>query len=200
METGWVKKSMRLACFSLAVIVTTMGLGQTSVGAGQSRTASVLDRVQTEDDQELSELIRIAVTNRKNVSEKERFEIVRMVTQGYTQIKLLDQQIEQITHKAEAAKGPAEMRYELLLAKAELESKRTTELANLREVMGVMPRFPFEKKPTKSLNTWLDLNPIDERVYVLDYLKPFADYWADAARNRPGCCPRKKRWTTFGAA
>jgi len=180
METGWMKKSLCLACLGLSMVVTAVGTGQTAVGAGQSGTASILNRVQQEDDPELAELFRIAVTNRKNVSEQERLDIVRKVTQTYAQIKLLDQQIEQVAQKIKAKAGPAEMQSELLLTKAELESKRTTELANLREVMGVVPRFPLEGQPVPSLNAWVYLRPIDERVLVFDTLKPFSDYWAMA--------------------
>jgi len=193
MKAGWMKKSVCRASLGLSVLLAAVVGGQTAVGAGQSGTPSVLDRVQREDDWELSELIRVAVTNRKNVanvSEQEVLDLVRKVTQSYAQIKLLDQQIEQVAQKLRATAGPAEMQSELLLAKAELESKRTTELANLREVMGVVPKFPFEKKPTKGLSTWLDLNLVDEHVYVIDYVRPpagyFSDYWADCRWKSAG--------------
>jgi len=185
MKTGWIKQSLCLACLGLPVVLT-------AIAAAQSGTASVLNRVQREDDPELSELIRMAIANQKNISEKDALEIVRKVTQSYAQIKLLDQQIEQVARKLQSATGPVEMQSELLLAKAELESKRTTELANLREVMGVVPKFPFEKKPTKTLSTWLDLNLIDERVYVLDTVKPFSDYFADCRWKLAGLLSEKE--------
>ncbi len=178
MEMAWDKGTMRRACLSLALVLTTVSSGQTVGGAGQSGTPSILSRVQRESDPELSELIRIAVTNRRSGSEQERFEIVRKVTQSYAQIKLLDQQIEQISQKIKATTGPADMRYELLLARAELESKRTTELATLREIMGIVPRFPFDKQPTGDLNAWLNLQVLDQRVIVYNALKPFLDYHA----------------------
>ncbi len=149
-----------------------------SPAAAQNKNPTVLDRVQRESDPELSELIRIAVANRQNVSEQARFEIVRKVTQSYAQIKLLDQQIEQLGRKIDVAAGPAEMRYELVLAKSELESKRMTELANLREAMGIIPRLPFEEQPKERLNAWVNLQLLDHRVVVLDGLKPFHYYWA----------------------
>jgi hypothetical protein len=190
MRMGWTKKWLCLVCLGLGAALTAVGLGRTAVEEGQSGTPSVLDRVQTEENSELGELIRIAVANRTNMSEQERFETVRKVTQSYAQIRLLDQQIDQLGRRIAATGGPAEMRYELVLAKAELESKRTTELANLREVMGVVPKFPFEKKPTRGLSTWLDLNLVDERVYVIDYVKPpsgyFSDYWADSRWRSAG--------------
>jgi hypothetical protein len=177
MKMGWMKKLLCLACAGLPLVLATAGAGQTAVGAGQSGSLSVLDRVQRENDAELSELIRIALTNRKDASEQERFEVIRKVTQSYAQIKLLDQQVEQTARKGEAG-GPAEMRSELLLAKAELEAKRAMELANLRELLGVIPRFPFESQPIQTLNTWLSVLPVDERVLVLDGVKPFSQFWA----------------------
>jgi hypothetical protein len=178
MKRGWTKKWLCLACVGLPLVLSTGGIGQTAVGADQSGTGSVLERVQRENDPELSELIRIALTNRKDVGEQERLEVMRKVTQCYAQIRLLDQQIEQVAQKIKATAAPAEMQSELVLAKAELEAKRATELANLRELMGVVPRFPFESQPIPTLNTWLSVLPVDERALVLDALKPFEDYWA----------------------
>jgi hypothetical protein len=177
MKMGWTRKWLCVACVGLPLVFAAPGMGQTAVEADQSGTASVLERVRRENDPELSELIRIALTNRKDASEQERFEVIRKVTQSYVQIKLLDQQVQQTTRKAEAG-GPAEMRSEMLLAKAELEAKRAGELANLRELLGVIPRFPFESQPIASLNTWVSLLPVDARVLVLGALKPFPDYWA----------------------
>jgi hypothetical protein len=147
---------------------------------GQSQTPSILARAQRVEDPELGDLIRMAIENRKsiiNISMEETFEIVRKVTQSYSQIKLLDLQIEQIAQKAEATTGPAEMRYELLLAKAELESKRTTEFANLREMVGIIPKLPLAVQPIQTLNAYVSLQMIGERLYVLDCQKPFIDWW-----------------------
>ena len=172
MKTGWISKSLCLCCFGLPMILGGRAMAQ-------AKPPSILERVQKEGDPELSELIRLALDNRDDASGTETLEIVRQVTESYAQIRLLDKQIEQIARKAESSAGPAEMRYELVLAKAELEAKRTTELANLREVMGVIPRFPFERKPEEALNAWLHLNVIDQRVYVTDTLRPFLQDWAD---------------------
>lgn len=168
MKTEWIKKSLCLLCLSLA-----------AVGIAQGETPSVLDRVQKVDDPELAELIRVAMESRVHLSQKEILEMTRKVTLSYVQIKLLDQQIAEVSRKIKAETGPAEIKYELLLAKTELESKLMAELANLREVMGVVPRHAFDKKPLETLNTWLCLNIIDERVYVLEALKPFLEYWAE---------------------
>jgi hypothetical protein len=170
------EKIKKLLCVICLVLPTVIG----AVAAAQSDTPSVLDRVQKVEDPELGDLIRLVMENRKmirEVSREEAFEIVRKVTQSYSQIKLLDLQIEQITQKAEATTGPAEMRYELLLAKAELESKRATELANLRELAGIVPKLPLSVQPIETLNSFISLEIIGERLFVLECQKPFTDYW-----------------------
>jgi hypothetical protein len=130
-----IKKLLCVLCLGLPMVLGALA-------SAQSDTPSVLDRVQKVEDPELGDLIRLAMENRK-VSKEEAFDLVRQITQSFAQIKLLDIQIEQIAHKAEATTGPAEMRYELLLAKAELESKRAMELANLRELAGIVPKLPL---------------------------------------------------------
>jgi hypothetical protein len=173
MKTEKIKKLLCVICLGLPMV-----LG--AVAAAQSDTPSVLDRVKKVEDPELGDLIRLAMENRKisgEVSREEAFEIVRKVTQSFAQIKLLDLQIEQIAQKAEATTGPAEMRYELLLAKAELESKRATELANLRELAGIVPKLPLAVQPIETLNSFISLEIIGERLFVLECQKPFIDYW-----------------------
>lgn len=179
MKTGWTKNLLCLLCLGLPVALP-------AVAPAQSETPSILDRVQKVDDPELADLIRVAIESRENLGQKETLEIIRKVTLSYVQIKLLDQQIAEVSRKIEAETGPAEMRYELLLAKTELESKLMNELANLREVMGIVPKHPFEEQPIETLNTWLNLNVIGERVYVLEGQKPFFEYWA------------KRRWKSAG--
>ena len=179
MQVKWIKK---LLCLLLC-------LGMATAAIAQNNTPSVLDRVQNVDDPELGELIRVAIENQAKVrqsSQEETLELIRKVTLSYTQIKLLDQQIAEVSRKIKAETGPAEMQYELLLAKTELEAKLMTELANLRQVMGITPKHAFDKKPVKTLNTWLFVNVIGERVYVVDSLKPFQEYWV------------KRRWKSVG--
>jgi len=185
MRTGWIKKLLCVLCVVLPVVLA-------GVAMAQSKTPSVLDRVQKVDDPELSELIREAMESSKGLTHRERLEMMRKVTLSYAQIKLLDQQIAEVSRKVETTTGPAEIKYELLLAKTELESKLTAELANLREVMGVVPRHAFDKKPLETLNTWLCLNVVDERVYVLDALKPFLEYWAERSWKSAGLLPEKE--------
>ena len=169
MRTEQIKKLLCILCLGLPVVLA-------AVAMAQSQTPSILDRAQRVEDPELGDLIRMAIEDRP-VSREEAFEIVRKVTQSYSQIKLLDLQIEQIAQKAEATRGPAEMRYELLLAKAELESKRTTEFANLREMVGIIPKLPLAVQPIETLNSFISLEIIDERLFVLECQKPFIDFW-----------------------
>ncbi|MBN1806243.1 MAG: hypothetical protein JW837_13425 [Sedimentisphaerales bacterium] len=179
MKTKQIKK---LLCLLLCLCIATGAIAQ-------SDTPSVLERVQNERDSELAELIRAALENNVKLSISDRakpLELIRKVTVSYTQIKLFDHQIVEITRKIEAKAGPAELRNELMLAKTELEAKRMTELANLREMMGIIPRHAFEKQPIEDLNTWLVLNLIGERVYVLDSLKSFQEYWAARRHKSAG--------------
>jgi hypothetical protein len=80
----------------------------------------------------------------------------------------------------------------LLQTKKELESKRMAEMGNLREATGIIPRLPFEKQPTPSLNAWVSLQVLDQRVLVLDALKGFSDYWARARYKVAGLLSEKE--------
>ena len=172
MRTEQIKKLLCVLCLILPMVLTADAMAQ-------NKTSSILDRVQKVDDPELGELIRVAIENHKNLDQKGTLEIIRKVTLSYVQVKLLDEQIAEVSRKIKAETGPDEMRYELLMAKTELESKLMTELANLREIMGIIPKHAFEEQEKKDLSTWLALNIIGERVYMLDGLKPFDGwYWA----------------------
>jgi beta-lactamase regulating signal transducer with metallopeptidase domain len=126
----------------------------------QGGTSSLMDRVQQEDDAELSEMIRTAVANHKGASEKEILEITRRVTQSRAQILLLDAQIAQVARDLEATSASAETREKLLLTKKELETRRTTEMANLREALGIVPRPPLAPQSTAN-PTAFKLSPAD---------------------------------------
>ncbi len=171
MKAKWIKKSL---CLLLC-------LGMATAAIAQGDTSSVLDRVQNVDNPELSELIRLAIENKSKLhrlDQRETMELIRKVTLSYTQIKLFDQQIAEVSRKIEARTGPAEIRYELTLVKTELEAKLMTELANLRELMGIIPKHAFDKKPIETLSSWVILRVLDEGVYVLDSLQPLKEYWA----------------------
>lgn len=185
MKTGWIKKALCFLCISLPVFAGTEA-------PDRSEPPSVLDRVQQVEDPELGELIRVAMENHKGADGREGLEIMRKVTQSYAQIRLLDQQISQVARKIESQTGPAELRFELLLARADLESKLMVELANLREVMGIVPKHAFERHATDTLNAWLALSMIDDRVYVLDNQRPFLDYWAEWRLTSAGLLSRQE--------
>jgi len=156
MKAKWIKESL---CLLLC-------LGLATAAIAQSNTPSVLDRVQNVDDPELGELIRVAIENQakfRSSTQEETLELACKVTLSYTQIKVLDQQIQEVSRKIEAKMEPA-----------------------LRKVMGIMPRHAFERQPIEILNTWLSFNVIDERVHVLYDLKPFEVWWINRRRNSAG--------------
>jgi len=185
MKTKWINKSL---CLLLC-------LGLATVAMAQSKTPSILDRVQNESDPELGELIRAAIEREARLSKplrKDPLELIRGITISYTQIKLFDQQIAEVSRRLEEVSGPAELRYELLLAKTELEAKLMTEVANLRELMGIVPRHAFEQQPIKSLSSWIILRVLDEGVYVLEILQPFDEWWARQRLKSLGLQSRKE--------
>jgi hypothetical protein len=161
----------------------------------QSKTPSVLDRVQNESDPELGELIRAAIEREQKlptINQKPPLELIRKVTLSYTQIKLFDQQIAEVSRRLKEVTGPAELRYELLLAKTELEAKLMTEVANLRELMGIVPRHAFDKLPIESLSSWVTLRVLDQGVYVLESLPPHKEYALKRRYKSHGLQSRKK--------
>ncbi|MCJ7482796.1 MAG: hypothetical protein MUO31_07510, partial [Thermodesulfovibrionales bacterium] len=88
--------------------------------------------MQNESDPELGELIRAAIEREQKLpktQQKEPLVLIREITISYTQIKLFDQQIVEVSRRLKEVSGPAELRYELLLAKTELEAKLMTEVA-----------------------------------------------------------------------
>lgn len=168
MKTAWIRNSLCLLCLCSAVVV-----------AGQSETPSVLQRVQRIDDPQLGELIRVTLDNNANANQKQKMELMRKVILSYAQIRLFDQQIAEVSRKLESTRSPVDARYELAMARTELESKLMAEMTNLREVMGVIPKYPFDSQPVESVHTWLRLNPTDDDiVYVLGTKKPISEYWA----------------------
>jgi hypothetical protein len=144
MRINLKNKSVAVCC----MIILLAGLTDAANGEEQ---ASILSRVQTIDDPELGQLIRIAIENSpevkmldeyrlgrirgtseeyrmmENAAEAARPKIVRSVTENYAQIKLLDIQLEQFEKKILSIRVTDPVQTELLLAKAELEAQRTTE-------------------------------------------------------------------------
>lgn len=188
MSTNLRRESLFVCCMFLLLV----GLTNTVTAKGQ---ASILSRVQTIDDRELGELIRVALENlpeskrlakihprakeyeeQKEAVEKVRLETVRLVTEAYVEIKLLDSQIEQTDAKLHSAGLPDPLARELILAKAELESQRDIKLAQLRETMHIIPKHALGIKPIKSLNGWLKLDVVGDRICVFNCEKPFHEY------------------------
>jgi hypothetical protein len=189
MKSERSKKLLCVLCLGLPVVWAAA-----AAAAAPSDMGSVMNRVQREEDPELGDLIRLALENRK-VKREEAFEIVRKVTQSYAQIKLLDQQVAEVSRKAEAARQ-AEMRGELQLAKAELESKRITEVANLREMVGILPQLPLAEQQIEALKGQVSVQLIGERVYVLEGQPegqpPFPEWWALQRWKLVGFLPEKE--------
>lgn len=160
MRTNIATMTLTLAC-----IVTIA-----TVAPAQERAGSVLSRLQTVEDPELGELIRVAIENYGRVynlsadSDKE-LEITREVTEAYARITLLDRQIEQTEFRYRNSTSP--VRDEMMLAMAELESKRTMELANLREVMRITPAIAFGRRPESQLRGWYILDIIDANTFFV---------------------------------
>ena len=184
----WLKNKGLLVCCAFLIFD---GLVGTTAAKGQ---ASVLSRAQTIDDPELGELIRVALENlpepeqmrifspghpeaekARKVNELSKLHTVRLVTEAYAHIKLLDSQIEQSGAKAGSSNLPEALALELILARAELESQRATKFAELREIMHIIPRHALGRKPVKDLNGWLKLDVIGDSVLVFTGTKPFTD-------------------------
>lgn len=184
---------------TLAICCLTLLLPALTNIAVAEKQQSILDRVQTVDDHELGQLIGIAIANlpeskaaNRKIStsidyserQKLKFELrqaeeaarskaIRRVTEVYSQIKLLDTQIVQIDLKIKSLQKTEMIRTELELAKADLNAKRAMKLAELREILNIVPKHAFGRKPVHTLNSWITLDVIDESVYVFDGSKPY---------------------------
>jgi len=157
---------------------------------------SIFNRVMTVEDPGLAECLRVAMERvtvpreladsysgdddyqkLRGAYEGKRSETIRAVTESYAQIRLYDLQIEQIDKRLDTASLPEGLSHELVIAKAELEMKRTMELARLRATMGVFPRYAFAQQSADQLNGWIVLDVVDaNQVCIFRYEKPFDDY------------------------
>lgn len=170
----------RWIVFVLAVVLAV------SPSSWAGAETSVLNRVMTVEDPGLAECLRVAVENIPEPTtseavpayERERLETIKTVTESYAQIRLFDAQIEEIDKRLRTSPLPDGLSYELVTARAELQMKRTTELAKLRLAMGVLPRYAFAQRPVDQLKDWILLDvPDPNHVCVLRYQKPFRDYF-----------------------
>jgi len=152
---------------SLLVGFLVLLLAGLADGGLKKEQASILSQVQVIEEPELAELIEVAILRSTNLEDKEeRPKIVRRVTELYAQIKLLDNQIEQISRKISFSQTSEAARVELILAKAELEATRLTELAELREVMNIVPKHPFMRRPERDVADRLSIDVMGELVCV----------------------------------
>ena len=101
--------------------------------------------------------------------------VIRSVTEVYAQIKLLDTQIEQTRIKMDSLSSSDAIYTELALAIAELGAKRSTQLAQLRQIMNIVPKYAFGHKSAKTLKGWLILEVIGDQVYTFKALRPFRE-------------------------
>ena len=118
MNTKQKSKSLIICC----TFLLCAGLTDISAVRGE---LSVLSRVRTVDDPELGELIRVALENlpetkrlrqmhpyeegyrqAEEAEETAKHRTVRLVTEAYVQIKLLDSQIEQSDEKLKSSGQP----------------------------------------------------------------------------------------------
>ena len=195
MLTRPIPQSARIGTLGTIVILVAAALllpMARGTEEGPRGTPNLMDRVRKEDDVELAEMIRTAVANHKGADEEKQAEIVRRVTQGHAQVRSLDQQIKEIAQKIDTTLENSEARPPLLQARKDLEAKRLVEMGNLREAMGIVPRLPFAKQPTPSLNGLVSLQILDQSVVVLDAQKEFSDYWAIARYRVVGLLPEKE--------
>jgi hypothetical protein len=195
MATRRTKRGFSIALLSVLVTVLSQSI----------YAASMLDRLMVVDDPELGECIRVAIKHipipvdmkyiargSKEYHDLEKtynatkVQTARTVTESYTQIKLLDSQIEQIDTRLNSktnTDAPNTLRHELVLARVELESKRVQELAKLREAMGIIPRHAFGQIQLEQLLSWISLDVLDDQhVLVFRHSKPFTEY-----RRRRDC-------------
>lgn len=199
---------MRNSRFNVLIFAATLLISCTSVNTYLfAEGATVLERVRKVEDPELAELIRIAIANTpeakeaadflrtyrdsekylklKRKAEEANAKVVRLVTEAYAQVKLLDIQIRQIDEKISSSQKTEAIQTELILAKAGFEARRTTKLAELRGIMNIVPKHAFGRKPVKTLKSWLALDVIGNSVYVLKFSRPYNEWERYPIGSRP---------------
>ncbi|MHC4740544.1 MAG: hypothetical protein ACYS8Z_01455 [Planctomycetota bacterium] len=111
----------------------------------------------------------------RSAEETAKSRVIRSVTEVYAQIKLLDTQIKQTQIKMGSLSKSDAILTELTLAIAELQAKRSTQLAQLREIMNIVPKYAFSHKPANTLNGWLVLDVIGDQICAFKSLRPFGE-------------------------
>jgi len=184
-----LKNRVLLVC---CICVLSAGVPGAAV---DQQSATVLTRLHTIEDPELGELIRMAMENLpepkrlvkvsptnkeyaelKKASDTATQKTIRLVTETYAQIKLLDTQIAQTERRISSGRTPESLQLELALVKAELQSSLTTKLAELREFMNIIPRHALGTKPVEHLRSWVKLDVLGDLAYIFECSKPFSLY------------------------
>jgi hypothetical protein len=109
---------------------------------------TVLDRAMKVEDQELGACIQFALKNwheRYSSGKDASLELIQKVTELYIEIKLHDTQIEHLATQLGQRNGQTSLRHELILAQAELESKRERAFAQLRTTMFIVPSYKLSE-------------------------------------------------------
>ncbi|MHC4567438.1 MAG: hypothetical protein ACYTE3_16970 [Planctomycetota bacterium] len=125
---------------------------------------TVLERAMKVDDPELGACIRFALERqheRYSSGEDRDLELIRKVTELYTEIKLQDTQIRHLQRQLNQPDGSSTIRHELILAQSELESRRELAFAQLRQVMYIIPRHHMGKISTEQLKSHLTVDVVD---------------------------------------
>ena len=183
-------------------------LANNSLHAAHDQT--ILERVRKVENPELAKLIQIAINNlpesrrlkmKGNAKEQvnqfkyeldvAKLKAVRIVTEKYSQIKLLDKKIEQIEKKFGITNSSPDISLEIEIAKATLESTRMTYIAELREGLGMIPWYPFGPKEIHELNTWLHLELLGDgtTIRILNFYKSFGSLSSERSKNYIMCPP-----------
>lgn len=161
----------------VGVLVCCLYVPLIGLAGASEEQESILNRITKIEDPELGELIRQAVTNSPEAQRDKaaRATLVRRVTEAYLQIKMLDAQIKQTNQQINSPQINEDIKVELTLTRTELETKLTMQLAQLREIMNIVPILEY-KHPVGALNTWVVLDVFShmrDQVYVFKYSKPF---------------------------
>ena len=158
--------------------------------------ATVFERVRKVEDPELAELIAIAIKNlpeskligkdndKQKIYEAEiaKSKAIRIVTEKYAQIRMLDKKIKQIEYRSQIAAGPnQDIETELMIAKATLQAERLANIAELREALNLVPWTPFGPKEIHELNTWIHFEVLGDTIRIYNLKKPFV---LPASRNK----------------
>jgi len=125
---------------------------------------TVLERAMKVDDPELGACIRFALERyreRYSGGEDQQLELIRKVTELYTEIKLQDTQIGHLELQLSESDGQSTLRHELILARAELESRRELAFAQLRQTMYIIPRHHMGAIPTEQLKSHVTADVVD---------------------------------------